>query len=240
MHTNIKNQIIQLAENSPTQEICGFIYYIIGENIAKIFPCKNIDVDSSDSFEISSEDYIQALKMGVLLGIYHSHPKAGGFSDADIETSDELVLPFYVYDIVDKKFMEYIPIDYKLDIVGLQFVLGFHDCYEIPRIHYRQNFKIYMGDYDRDESFIHEDQNVIIQNYEKEGFTKVDFSDIKKNDVIIFRTEKILPQHFGIFMGDSRFLHHPRNALSIVEILSDRWISRIVGVFRHKIHLNLV
>lgn len=236
MHTDIKNQIIALAEANPTEEICGFIYHCINEP-AKLFPCKNIHPHPQDSFEIHSDDYIAVMNMGILLGVYHSHPKIGGFSDDDLNTSNEMNLPFYMYCVEDKTFREYIPPEYKLDLLGQFFVLGFRDCYEIPRIYYRQNFKIYMGDYDRDESFSHEEKEMIMQNYEKEGFVKINSADIKEGDVLIFRSEKILPQHFGVFVGNSHFIHHPRDMFSTKEILTDRWLSRLKGVFRHKTNM---
>lgn len=235
MHTQIKRQIEELAKANPQEEICGFIYADFSGN-PLIYPCQNIAEDKKSEFLIDNEDYLKALALSsnLILGVYHSHPLSSGFSEADIESAEEICLPFYLYDTQANAWHEYIPSTYESSTDCLRFVLGFQDCYGLVRNFFRKKYKCYLSDYDRDESFCHEEQQVIMKSFEKEGFYKVDFNNIQIDDVILFKSDKALPQHFGILIEPQIMLHHPRNTLSRIEDITERWISRIVCVLRRK------
>lgn len=233
MHTRIKADIIGRAISAPTEEVCGFIY--ASPTGAMLYPCPNVAARPHEEFAIDVQDHIGALRQGELLGVYHSHPVATAFSPDDLDYATEIALPQYLYSVPDQQWHSYLPTTYQPPLEGRQWVLGFHDCYSVPRDHYRAHFGHHMQDYDRDETFCHEEQGVILANYEKEGFEPVPIAEIREHDVLLFRSEKALPQHFGVYLGGNHFLHHPRGGLCHREQLTDRWISRIVGVFRRKI-----
>jgi proteasome lid subunit RPN8/RPN11 len=233
MNTRIKHEIIQLAKANPTEEICGFIIHNNG--IPRVFPCKNIAEKPSDEFEISSDDYLKALQNGGILGVYHSHIRGAAFSPCDIEHADELCAPYYLYVIEGNAWNEYIPPEYKVELEGMHFIWGFQDCYGLVRAYYRQEQKLYLNDYDRDENFEENHNDIIVKNFEKEGFKIIDnIANIQNGDALIFKTVHALPQHLAIFVGDSKMLHHPQNALSRIDAFSDRWMSRIHLILRHK------
>ena len=234
MHTGIKSEIIALAQSAPTVEVCGFIYRDwTGE--PKVLPCENKAVNTTEEFEIGIDDQLRMEGLGHLLGVYHSHPaSSSGFSPADLECAEEMALPFYLYDIQSGDWHEFIAKSFQRNPMGQSWCLGFQDCYEVVRDYFRQTHSIHMRDYDRDESFSHEDRGVISASYEREGFAATPISEVQTHDVLVFKTEKALPQHFGVYTHGNRFIHHPRNGLSREEQLTDRWISRIVSVYRHK------
>jgi proteasome lid subunit RPN8/RPN11 len=232
MNTRIRLEIEKLAKANPSEEICGLIYADISGNVL-IYECENIAEDKTKEFH---EDYLKVFTLSsqLILGVYHSHPISSGFSEADLESAEETCLPFYLYDIHGDKWHEYIPSTYESSIDCLRFALGFQDCYGLVRNFFRKKYNHYLSDYDRDETFCHEEQEIIMKSFEKEGFYKVEFSDIQIDDVILFKSEKALPQHFGILIEPQTMLHHPRNALSRKEAITGRWISRIVCVLRRK------
>lgn len=232
MHTSIKRQIIELAKAQPDREVCGFIY--ADGHTAKLFPCVNVAENPAEEFQIESLDYIRAEYLGDIFGVYHSHPTPVGFSEADLECAEELALPFYMYDVQADKWNEYIPKSYEPRVECEDFVLGFKDCYGLVKDYFWLSYKKYLSDYDRDESFVHEEQGVIMDSFEKEGFTKVPVDSIQIGDVILFKTDKALPQHFGILIAPQVFLHHPQNGLSRKEMLTGRWLSRIFCALRVK------
>lgn len=215
MHTQIKKNIIKIAEENPTEEICGFLYHTFHE--LKIYPCKNIAEDKADHFEIDNIEYLNCLKLGKICGIYHSHPDKSDFSQDDLDSAEEIALPIYVYGLGDKKFCEFIPKTYTLPLEGLEYVWGDTDCYGIVRIYFRQKYGIYLKDYDREESYIYDEKDVITENFEKENFIKVIDGTIKKDDILVFSSTLARPQHFIIFLGNSRGLHHPLGKLSKIE-----------------------
>lgn len=235
MHTAIKQKIIEIARDNPVEEICGFIYADVDAN-PQVKQCQNIAENKKEEFEIDTDEYLKvSCRVGTsILGIFHSHPTTAGFSEADIECAEEIALPFYLYDLEANAWHEYIPSTYKPAIECVPFVLGFHDCYGLIRDYYRINKNMYLSDYDRDETFCYEEQGIILNSFEKEGMKKVEFSDIKIGDIIIFKTDKALPQHFAVLIEPQIILHHPRYTLSRREILTERWISRIFCVLRPK------
>jgi cell wall-associated NlpC family hydrolase len=111
------------------------------------------------------------------------------------------------------------------------------------RNHFRQNLGVYLNDYDRAEDFASNDSSklLIINNIETEKCEIVanfaDLSKIKNGDVLLFKTpsrSRILPVHFGIFLGNSQFLHHPEDQLSRIDLLDNSWLSRVMYIIRAK------
>jgi proteasome lid subunit RPN8/RPN11 len=229
MYTPAKQKIISLAKMNPTEEICGFIY--IDFEGVKIFPCDNISLNKSEEFEISSQDYLDASNQGTLVGMYHSHPAPGSFSEADLEYAQELNLPIYLYQNLSEEWSEYIPPNYNVEIIGRSWAWGEADCYSLIRNYFRQNYKLYLSDYDRDENST-DLHTKIMNNFEKEGFEKLPTKNIlMKNDVLIFKT-KGLAAHFGIFFGNSKVLHHALNSLSRLDQYNNNWQRRVEFIVR--------
>ncbi len=231
MHTCLKSEIISFARSTP-EEVCGFI--CLDQRGPFLFPCRNVARTPTEEFSVDPQDHIRALGAGQLLGVYHSHPVAASFSPEDLDFAAETALPHYLYSVPDDKWSEYLPATYEPPLEGLNWALGFQDCYSLPRAYYRQHFQHYLSDYDRDESFCHEEQQVIMNSFEKEGFVKVPAGELQQHDIMLFRSEKVLPQHFGVYVGGNQFLHHPRNGLSCREMLTDRWLSRLICAFQLK------
>lgn len=232
MHTQIKREIIGLAIANPTEEVCGFIWH--DREKAHVLPCRNVAQNPTEEFEIGVEDQILLAGLGAPLGIYHSHPSTAAFSPEDLEYAQETAVPHYLYSVPDQQWHEYVPPSYDEPLEGQPFVLGFKDCYSIVRDYYRHHLGRHLRDYDRDESFVHEEQGVIMENFEREGFEFSSLATIQIHDLILFKSDKALPQHFGIFVGNSRFLHHSRGMLSRVELLTDHWFDRLLHVFHPK------
>ncbi len=237
MHTRVKSEILALAQANPTQEVCGFIHSD-ARGRATVLPCANVSRTPCEAFEIDVQDHIRALRVGPqLFGVYHSHPgDPSGLSPADITYADELGLPLYGVNTRDGSWMDYTPPTYAAPQEGAPWCLGFADCWETPRIHYRQRLSIHLSDYDRDESMGHEDAGTILANYEREGFARLaaDPSALREHDILMFRTNRAVPQHFAVFLGNSQMLHHVQDATSRRELLTDRWMSRLFCVFRHQ------
>lgn len=244
MHTRIKSAILALARATPEVEICGFIYADPAGH-AQLLPCRNIAADPAAAFEIDVQDHILALNTGPLLGLWHSHPgPPAGFSRGnpeagimgDLDWAEELGLPLYLANVEDGSWHTYLPASYQPPLEGRAWTLGFSDCWETPRLHFRAHHGLLMADYDRDESFSHEEAGTILANYAREGFTSLppDPAALRPHDILLFRTDRALPQHFGVFLGPRGMLHHPQGALSRVETLTSNWQRRLTHVFRHR------
>ncbi len=237
MNTKIKNSIEELARATPDVEICGFIYHDVS-NIS-IYPCVNIAVNPAMEFEISSVDYLDCIKKGKILAIYHSHtaasPFGAGFTEADIDMAEEMEIPLRVYSINDNEWEEYIPENYKIPLEGQPFLWGEKDCYGLVRTFLRQEYKIYLSDYARDDTFQTSDNNIILENIEREGYYSVGSTALlKKHDILLFNSGRVNIQHMAVYIGNSRILHHPLHMLSNIEMLNQKWYNRLRHVLRYK------
>lgn len=234
MKTSIKNEIQALAELNPGEEICGFIYYnVIG---LFIYPCANIATDKTSNFEISADDYIACNARGTITAIYHSHPanKAQNLTEADITIADEMELPIKMFHLGTKQWDEYIPSGYKVKLIGLPFNWGENDCFGLIRNYARQEKGIYIRDYDRDDDFLQSNRNLIVESFPSENYRDIGLGNpLMAGDILLFRSGKLLPQHFAVYIGNTRILHHPINKLSCVEIFSQNWIKRLQHVLRY-------
>jgi proteasome lid subunit RPN8/RPN11 len=237
MHTRVKSEVISLAQAAPAAEVCGFL---IDHGGLKTFPCSNASPEPAESFEIDPQDHIRALRAGRIMGVYHSHPDDSSFSPADLTYAEEAAYPLFLYSVASDTWREYLPPTYSPALIGRSWVLGLWDCFGIVRDYYRQHFDYYISDYDRDESYDHEERDLIMRNFEQEGFQQISVADACVYDLLVFKTNKALPQHFGILTSPQHMLHHVQNGLSGEEVISGRWLERAICAFRLKRKPDLV
>lgn len=234
MNARIKRTVIALARENPTEEICGFIYCT--ETEAHVLPCRNISPEPTEAFEIDPQDYIKARGLGRLYGVYHSHTNGStAFSPDDLDTAEELGLPFYVCTAVGG-WASYVPASYTVPLTGASFAWGHADCLETVRTYYRQELGIHLTDYDRDETFATAAPNAILDHVEAEGFINLggDIALAREHDVLLMRSDgRAYPHHLGVCVGHSRLLHHPRGRLSRIDDIDSRIIASVVGVLRY-------
>ena len=104
MIEKIKKECLQ----NTTEESCGLIVFI--KKRTRIVPCFNWAEDKENTFKIDVGDYVKALRVGEIFGVYHSHVNSGEeFSKKDIIHCEELGLPYFVYSLKTKKHNLYLP-----------------------------------------------------------------------------------------------------------------------------------
>lgn len=241
MNTRIKADIITRARATPDSEVCGLIYQTL-EGV-HVLPSPNVARDEEgapevdEAFEVAPQVYAEAASLGRVIGVYHSHRATGStaLSEADLDMARALELPVYLYCNRDESWHSYIPPGYHVPLTGLPFAWGVADCYEEIRTYYRQTLGIYLGDYDRDETFALQGDDRLVRHIADEGFTVVPGkSQLHLHDVLLFRTPGYAaPHHVGVFVGHSRVLHHPLNQLSRYDPLNGEWFKRLRMVLRH-------
>lgn len=247
MHTRVKQTIIDLARATPEVEVCGLIY--ADDKGPRVYPCANVAADPAAAFELSQDDHLACLKLGDVIGVYHSHPHGpahfyqGAAADptqwTDIDIAEEAAIPFYLYDLQSGTWAEHIPASYTVQMEGRRFIWGFDDCYGTARHWYRQKLGLNLRDYDRDETFSETDSTAIMDNFAHEGFVRMDpaTTAIKLHDALLFDLTTRCPQHLAIFTAPQRMLHHPLNSLSHIDLIDGRWVSHLKHVLRHETQL---
>lgn len=61
---------------------------------------------------------------------------------------------------------------------------------------------------------------------------QVKLSEIKEYDVILFKSEKGRPIHFGMYVGENNFIHVEESAVSVISPLNQVWRDKIHSIYR--------
>lgn len=61
---------------------------------------------------------------------------------------------------------------------------------------------------------------------------KVDLTDLQEYDVILFKSGRLLPTHFGMYVGYNKFIHLEEGRFSKIDNLNDNWRNMIASIWR--------
>ncbi len=61
---------------------------------------------------------------------------------------------------------------------------------------------------------------------------KVDLTDLQEYDVILFKSKRLLPIHFGMYVGYNKFIHLEEGRFSKIDVLNDNWRDMIASIWR--------
>ena len=230
---DIKQQIKTHSLGEYPNECCGFV---VSDSVNKniVFPCKNISQNSKIHFEIDPEEYLRASSAGEIVAVYHSHPNGSSkFSEFDEQISNGLELKSILYSVKEDKFNEYQPGDYANEYIGRKFEIGKSDCFTVMKDFFNKELNIFINDYFRDQDWQDKTPRIYDDNYEGEGFIKIEDGTLKKYDCILFKFLKHT-EHIAVYLGNDLILHQPRGRDSLVEKYSGPLKRRVSYIIRHK------
>ena len=216
-------KIINHAKKCGENECCGFVI----DN--KIYmPCTNISPTPTETFEISPDDWIQAETLGEITAIVHSHPNGLPIlSEADqIHQQQTAVDWWLVCDNQIHKFRHIKP------LLGREFEHGKTDCLTIVRDAYMLA-GIDLPDYEREDDWWHNGQNLYLDLLPKNGFERVDAEDLQEGDVILVCLGSETPNHAAIYAGNQHILHHCPDRLSKRDLYGGFWRNYTHSIWRH-------
>lgn len=233
---DIIDEVIEHAKDKFPEEICGVIGVLKGKN--KYIKCNNISPEKEKYFIIDPIDYMKAEDSMEITHIVHSHPTVNpNPSQADLVAIEKSGLPWLIVNPLTKEHTLTEPSGYTAPIVGREFSFGVLDCYSIVRDYYKTELNIELIDGERADKFWERGENLYVDNFEKEGFVKIDFDgikDLKTNDVILMSIASPLPNHAAVYLGDGKIIHHMQNRLSSLDMYGGYWLKNTWGVIRHK------
>ena len=242
----IKNQIIEHA-NTSNNEVCGFL----------VHTDKGIETQKKENLINSATEFMMNLnERSNIAAYYHSHINFDTISEADKIVSERLGLSCIVYNKQSGSFYIYNPNSYKIQYTGRPFLLGFADCLWLVKDYYCHDLNIHLcpelevlkntvseEEYNEmankrliDEAECLKDKDNYLKKYfEYNGFRQV--SDLKKNDVLIMRTEKFnFPIHCAVYLGKDIILHHPGDGISTTERLSNGYKKWVIYIMRNNLY----
>jgi len=62
--------------------------------------------------------------------------------------------------------------------------------------------------------------------------TKVNLTELQEYDVIIFKSGRLIPTHFGLYVENNRFIHLAEGKFSKIDILDQEYREEIASIWR--------
>lgn len=237
-----KAAIIEHAKECYPLECCGLIVN------RQYVPCRNI-ADHDADFKIHPQDLVKAESMGKVQAIVHSHPD--GTCKPSLVDNQQIAkhsLPWVILAYPDIEFGIYHE-SKPQPLIKRQYIHGELDCFTIVKDYYERELGIVLDDFERhDRWWETADSSLYLDNYESQGFVKVD--DLHRHDLILCAVQPTKQvNHALIYMGndgslkseetepaigDHLVLHHPYGRRSRREIYGNVWHNRTRMVIRHR------
>lgn len=238
MNCEIIDSIKEKAIKSIPNECCGFVSVNkVGE--VNVLECENRAFNKKDNFEISPMDFIKASKYGHVAAFYHSHfsdCKKDGvdrFSRQDIDTSNESCIPAFMYCVSTDTFDYLYPQSYEpVELLGRPFVRGIWDCHTLVRDYYKINRNIILTSYFFTKPPTDETDYGFKKALENEGAYEIKLSDIKENDILVFKNRSGKENHMGVYIGNGEYMHQPFRNLSKKSQITEKFAPLISRIFR--------
>lgn len=230
----IKNHALE----NVSEECCGLL---IRTDRIRPFKSVNVHHDKENHYQISARSYIEASKLGKIIGDYHSHPhsESDGFSFLDKINAQGHNIIKVVYLCNKDKFFIYDPSKFK-KYLDREFKIGVNDCFSLVLDYYSQELGIQIKDPFAgrlDDDFFEKKSKEIATKYSEiareQGFQFLKCYTLQKHDILLIsvKNEKF-PSHFAVYLGGNKILHQTRNMKSVIMDLEESYKEKITGVFR--------
>ena len=124
------------------------------------------------------------------------------------------------------------------DLLGVPYVEGKDDCFELMRKFYSANYNINMPPYARPSLWWAKapELDLLRKNLADNGFVPFDRTprNLLPGDALLMQIGSSVLDHCGAYLGSGRFLHHPFRGKSEVALLAGLWGDRVMITARHK------
>lgn len=233
MNKALIDRAIEHAKAEYPRESCGVIHVFKGRE--RYAPCRNI-AESDQEFEIHGEDLANAEDIGPITAIVHSHCDRGPEpSEADLRGCETTKRTWLIVSVPSETWHILGTGQQLLPLYGRQFVHGLLDCYSFIEDWYRQELKIELRPYVRDEEWWLKGQNIYMENVLREGFIRLkDDEPLSRGDLIFMQIASPVPNHAAVYLGDGMVGHHLQGRLSGYDTYGG-WFQKITCArFRHQ------
>lgn len=123
-------------------------------------------------------------------------------------------------------------------LLGRPFSVGRTDCLALFRDLYMDNWGIKITDYARTAGWETKGLDLIRLLYEREGFIMIPqeqmtANELRPGDVACTMIGASVPNHFAVYVGDNKIVHHKAGAFSNVETYRAVWRGYTSFFLRH-------
>jgi len=71
-----------------------------------------------------------------------------------------------------------------------------------------------------------------IETWASKVATKVNLTEMQEYDVIVFKSVRLIPSHFGMYVGYNKFIHVAEGKYSSIDVLTEDWRNQISSIWR--------
>ncbi len=230
--TQTESAILAHARRCVPAESCGFV--VRTPEGERYIPCVNISAEPEAYFRIAPEDWLRAEMQGEIVALVHSHP--GGLpwlSEADRRLQIKSALSWWLVCRGEIHKFRCVP-----HLTGRRFEHGVTDCYTLFRDAYHLA-GIDMPDFEREDDWWRNGQNLYLDNMAVTGFYRVPLSSAQAGDILLCCFGASVANHAAIYCGNGELLHHLPEQLSKRERYTDKWhgVTDCYTLFRDAYHL---
>ena len=214
------------------REGCGIVAIVRGKK--EWFPCTNIAENDND-FIISHKEYLDVRKRYDIVAIVHSHvEQSNAPSEHDINSCNALGIPYHIYSYPEMDLNILEPEKNFYPLIGREYKFGVTDCFEALRDWLLQEGIEIPKREPFEERFFEEQLDYFSEEYIMNWNHKKITGPPKKDDVLIFQINSVIPNHCGVYLGEQIFYHHATGRLSCRENLHPFWMKYLVGIYRYE------
>jgi len=231
---NWKERAAIHADKEAPKESCGLLAIIKGKET--YWPCENLSESPDEFFVIDPDNWADCEDEGELIGIIHSHPYGSALpSDADKASCEHLGLPFYIYSVEQKNWVDFEPSGYTSGLYGRTWIWGKHDCWSLVTDYFLNKKQINLKFWERPKSIKTFCENPYFEKVlTGSGFKEVSKDNIINDDVLLMQGPDEKLNHVALYIGDQTILHHNIRQLSCRELYDLRYIEATKKVYRYE------
>jgi len=231
---NWKEKAAIHADKEAPKESCGLLAIIKGKET--YWPCENLSESPDEFFVIDPDNWADCEDEGELIGIIHSHPYGSALpSEADKASCEHLGLPFYIYSVEQKNWIDFEPSGYTSGLYGRTWIWGKHDCWSLITDYFLDKKQINLKFWERPKSIKFFCENPYFEKVlTGSGFKEVSKDNIINDDVLLMQGPDEKLNHVALYIGDQTILHHNIRQLSCRELYDLRYIEATKKVYRYE------
>jgi proteasome lid subunit RPN8/RPN11 len=235
-NTNPIKQALRHLLTKSQYESCGIMAFDSTRYEYKYIPLENTNTFDKSQFTLDPHTFNQHYLSQRIIALCHCHHTDSAHpSEADLEMSESLGLPFFIISTVNKSSYLYYPSSYIPPALSNRiFIPMFQDCMIFVKDFYELELKIKLSDYISNWSRSRSDSNKNLLRTLNSYFVKVKDSDFKTGDIMVFRESCSSLFHIGVVDKNSKLYHHPINCYPRLENITPEGLNKVYNIYRYK------
>lgn len=206
----------------------------------------NVADNPFEDFTVARAQILWALTQGGgLKGVIHSHPDGPLYpSHSDMASQIACGVPYGIvmasYDSAGGYIEFGVDSADRAPLFDRPFRHGVTDCYAFVRDYYGLEMGINLPDFARSWHWWTMGEDLYTKNLERTGFVRIDESDMRIGDMLLFSIRSDVPNHAAVYVGGEVMAHHTTAADPYAESRRPKrspvnmYMKYLAGVYRHR------